>query len=118
MLLEGIRRLPRNGDRNVFPNFPRPRKIRSQPRRISVEVRKIVLAASQFFAFLQPGSSVAGITAVQQQQPVHPHQLELEAAALARIGAMHGARLACQTRPNSDISVMPCFPRIPGPPMA
>ena len=36
-----------------------------------------------------------------------PPPAELEAAALARIGAMQGVRLACQIRPSTDISVTP-----------
>jgi adenylate cyclase len=36
-----------------------------------------------------------------------PPPAGLEAAALARIGAAHGVRLACQIRPVADISVMP-----------
>jgi len=36
-----------------------------------------------------------------------PPPAGLEAAALARIAATEGVRLACQIRPNSDISVMP-----------
>jgi adenylate cyclase len=36
-----------------------------------------------------------------------PAPAGLEAAALARIGATEGVRLACQLRPSADISVMP-----------
>ncbi len=36
-----------------------------------------------------------------------PEPAGLEAAALARIGAAEGVRLACQVRPAADISVMP-----------
>jgi adenylate cyclase len=36
-----------------------------------------------------------------------PEPAGLEAAALARIGAVEGVRLACQIRPGSDISVTP-----------
>jgi adenylate cyclase len=36
-----------------------------------------------------------------------PPPAGLEAAALARIGAMPGVRLACQIRPSTDISVIP-----------
>ena len=36
-----------------------------------------------------------------------PEPVGLEAAALARIGATEGVRLACQIRPTADISVMP-----------
>jgi adenylate cyclase len=36
-----------------------------------------------------------------------PEPAGLEAAALARIGAAEGVRLACQVRPTADISVMP-----------
>lgn len=36
-----------------------------------------------------------------------PRPAGLEAAALARIGATNGMRLACQIRPTSDISVLP-----------
>ena len=36
-----------------------------------------------------------------------PEPAGLEAAALARIGASGGVRLACQVRPTADISVMP-----------
>jgi adenylate cyclase len=36
-----------------------------------------------------------------------PEPSGLEARALARIGATHGMRLACQIRPTADLSVMP-----------
>ena len=36
-----------------------------------------------------------------------PPPLGLEAAALERIGATPGMRLACQVRPDADISIMP-----------
>jgi adenylate cyclase len=41
-----------------------------------------------------------------------------EARALARISAPPGMRLACQTRPTADISIIRFWPPMPAPPMA